>query len=99
MTVVSGHEVYYDPYDVGIDADPYPTFRRLREEAPLYRNEQHDFWALSRYDDVEASFADRETFISGRGGILELIKANIEMPPGVVIFEDPPTHTIYRKLR
>jgi cytochrome P450 len=98
VTVVSGHEVYYDPYDVGIDADPYPTFRRLREEAPLYRNEQHDFWALSRYDDVEASFADRETFISGRGGILELIKANIEMPPGVVIFEDPPTHTIYRKL-
>ena len=74
--------VYYDPYDVDIDADPYPVFRRLREEAPLYYNETHDFYALSRYDDVERGLVDRETNISGRGGILELIKANIEMPPG-----------------
>jgi cytochrome P450 len=98
VTVVHDNDVYYDPYDVDIDADPYPTFRRLRDEAPLYYNEQHDFFALSRYDDVERSLADRETFISGKGAILELIKADIEMPPGVVIFEDPPTHTIYRKL-
>ncbi len=91
-------DVYWDPYDVAIDADPYPTFRRLREEAPLYYNEQHDFYALSRYDDVERGLVDRGTNISGRGGILELIKANIEMPPGVLIFEDPPTHTIHRGL-
>jgi len=90
--------VYYDPYDVEIDADPYPVFRRLREEAPLYYNEQYDFYALSRYDDVERGLVDRETNISGRGGILELIKANIEMPPGILIFEDPPTHTIHRAL-
>ena len=88
--------VYYDPYDVEIDADPYPVFRRLREEAPLYYNEQYDFYALSRYDDVERGLVDRETNISGRGGILELIKAGIEMPPGILIFEDPPTHTIHR---
>jgi cytochrome P450 len=98
VTVIGGTDVYYDPYDVEIDADPYPTFRRLRDESPLYYNEPHDFYALSRYDDVERSLGDRETFISGKGGILELIKADIEMPPGVVIFEDPPTHTIYRKL-
>ena len=91
-------DVYYDPYDVAIDADPYPTFQRLREEAPLYYNEPHDFYALSRYEDVERGAVDRDTFISGRGGILELIKADIEMPPGVVIFEDPPTHTIHRSL-
>jgi len=90
--------VYYDPYDVEIDADPYPVFRRLREEAPLYYNEQYDFYALSRYDDVERGLVDRETNISGRGGILELIKAGIEMPPGILIFEDPPTHTIHRAL-
>ena len=41
---------------------------------------------------------DPATFISGRGGILELIKAGIEMPPGILIFEDPPTHTIHRRL-
>ena len=91
-------DVYYDPYDVGIDADPYPVFRRLREEAPLYYNELHDFYAVSRYDDVERGLVDRDTNISGRGGILELIKADIEMPPGVLIFEDPPTHTIHRGL-
>jgi cytochrome P450 len=91
-------DVYYDPYDVAIDADPYPVFRRLREEAPLYYNEAYDFFAVSRYDDVERGLVDRTTNISGRGGILELIKMNIEMPPGVLIFEDPPTHTIHRAL-
>jgi cytochrome P450 len=88
----------YDPYDVEIDADPYPVFRRLREEAPLYRNDEHDFYALSRFADVERGLVDRETYISGRGAILELIKANMEMPPGTLIFEDPPIHTVHRGL-
>ena len=88
----------YDPYDVAINADPYPAFRRLREHAPLYYNEQYDFFAVSRYDDVERGLKDRETYISSRGAILELIKAEIEMPPGVIIFEDPPIHTMHRGL-
>ena len=98
MTATRTSDVYYDPYDVDIYADPYPVFRRLREEAPLYYNEAYDFFAVSRFDDVERGLVDRETYISGRGGILELIKANIEMPPGTLIFEDPPTHTIHRGL-
>jgi len=98
MPASSGSDVYYDPYDVGINADPYPVYRRLREEAPLYRNEQHDFYALSRFDDVQRGLNDRQTFISGRGGILELIRADIEMPSGVLIFEDPPIHTLHRGL-
>src|SRR5580692_4486686 len=91
-------DVYYDPYDVEIDADPYPVFRRLREEAPLYYNDRHDFYAVSRFEDVERGLVDARTYISGRGGILELIKANIEMPSGVLIFEDPPVHTVHRGL-
>ncbi|WP_106398786.1 cytochrome P450 [Actinocorallia populi] len=91
-------DVYYDPYDVGIDADPYPVYRRLREEAPLYYNEKHGFYAVSRFDDAEAGLNDTRTFISGRGAILELIKADMEFPPGVIIFEDPPLHTVHRKL-
>jgi cytochrome P450 len=91
-------DLRYDPYDVEINRDPYPTFRRLREEAPIYYDDRHDFWAASRYEDVERGLVDRTTFISGRGGVLELIKAGIEMPPGIVIFEDPPTHTIHRSL-
>ena len=97
-SAVTASDVYYDPYDVDINADPYPVFRRLREEAPLYYNERLDFYAVSRYEDVERGLKDRETFISGRGGILELIKADIQIPPGSVIFEDPPTHTIHRSL-
>jgi cytochrome P450 len=98
MTTVSRSDVYYDPYDVGITADPYPVYRRLREEAPLYYNEALDFYALSRHDDIERGLLDNATFISGKGGILELIRANIELPPGVFIFEDPPAHTIHRRL-
>src|SRR5215475_3963389 len=91
-------DVYYDMYSVDINADPYPVYRQLREEAPLYYNDTHDFYALSRYDDVEGALKDRETFISGRGGVLELIKSDIDIPPGTVIFEDPPSHTIHRGL-
>lgn len=96
MTDTTG--VSYDPYDIEINADPYPAFRRLREQAPLYFNEQYEFYAVSRYDDVERGLKDRETYISGRGAILELIKADLEMPPGVIIFEDPPVHTVHRGL-
>jgi cytochrome P450 len=98
MTTSATSEVYFDPYDVELNADPYPMFRRLREEVPLYYNEQHDFYAVSRFDDVNAALVDHETFSSARGAILELIKANIDIPKGVVIFEDPPIHDIHRKL-
>lgn len=98
MTVSAASDVYFDPYDVGLNADPYPMFRRLREESPLYYNEQHDFYALSRYADVDDAIVDYQTFSSARGAILELIRANIDMPPGVLIFEDPPVHNIHRKL-
>ena len=96
--VVSASDVYYDPYDLEINRDPYPTFRRMREEAPLYYNEQHDFYAVSRHEDVAAGLANRATFLSSRGNVLELIKSGIEMPPGLVIYEDAPTHAIHRKL-
>src|ERR1700722_530506 len=98
MTAQNMSDVYYDPYDIAIDADPYPVFRRLREEAPLYYNEAHDFYAVSRFDDGERGYLDPKTFISGRGGIIELIRANVAMPSGVLIFEDPPIHTIHRRL-
>ncbi|MEX3653339.1 MULTISPECIES: cytochrome P450 [Mycolicibacterium] len=90
--------VYYDPYDVGIVADPYPVYARLREEAPIYHNERYGFWALSRHADVERALADWETFSNSRSDILELIKSDFDMPPGVMMFEDPPMHTLLRGL-
>jgi cytochrome P450 len=98
MSTKTTSDVYYDPYDVDIARDPYPVFRRLREEAPLYRNDKHDFYAVSRFEDVERGLVDKETYISGRGAILEFIKADVAVPPGVIVFEDPPVHTMHRGL-
>ena len=70
----------------------------MRDEAPLYYNEHHDFYALSRFEDVEPGLIDWETFSSGRSDILEIIKANIELPPGLILFEDPPVHDVHRGL-
>lgn len=94
---MSAHLVY-DPYDVEIDADPYPVYRRLRDEAPLYRNEHLDFWGLSRFADVEAALKDSGRLSSAKGDILEVVKADPVMPPGVFINEDPPEHTMHRAL-
>ncbi len=92
--------INYDPYDFEIDNDPYPVWRRLREEAPLYYNEPFDFYALSRFDDVEAGLTDWKTYSSAKGMLLEIIKAvieyDIELPPGNVLFEDPPIHNVHR---
>ena len=62
MTVATASGAYYDPYDVGINADPYPAFRRLRDEVPVYYNQRYHFWALSRYVDVERAFVNWQTF-------------------------------------
>ena len=90
--------IYWDPYDPEFVANPFPVFRRLREEAPLYYNEKYDFYALSRYEDVAKGLLDRDTFSSARGGIIEFIKSGVVPPKGVFIFEDPPLHTIHRGL-
>ena len=91
-------ELYYDPYSVELNMNPYSVFARIREEAPLYYNDKNDFYALSRFDDVNKALIDHETFISGRGALLEIIKSGMEIPPGTLIFEDPPIHNIHRNL-
>ena len=98
MSTVTEAEPYFDPYDVGINADPYPYYERLREEAPVYYNERYDFWALSRHADVEKALVSWGEFSNTRSDILDVIKADIELPPGVIMFEDPPVHTMHRGL-
>ena len=93
-----GPDPYYDPFDAAINVDPYPTFARLRDGAPIYHNERYDLWALSRYDDVEQALVDWRTFSNARGDILEIIQSGMELPSGVVMFEDPPVHTMHRGL-
>jgi cytochrome P450 len=91
-------DLYWDPFSVEIWEDPYPIYKRMRAEAPVYYNDQHDFYAFSQFDDIDRGLADWRTFASGRGNIYEFIKAGIDIPPGTVIMEDPPTHDINRGL-
>ncbi len=93
-----GADIYYDPYSIEIDRDPYPTWARMRDEAPLYFNERHNFYALSRFEDVLEASKDNATFISGEGTILELLDAPQEMVPNWLLFMDPPEHTRLRTL-
>jgi cytochrome P450 len=98
MSIVNDTGVYFDPYDVDINADPYPTYARLRDEAPIYHNDRYDFWALSRHADVEQALVNWPTFSNTRSDILDIIRAGIELPPGVILFEDPPLHGMHRGL-
>jgi cytochrome P450 len=91
-------DLSYDPYTAINNPDPYPLYQRMRDEAPLYYNPELDFWAVTRYADCEVGLRDAKRYISGKGGILELIKADIELPPGNLIFEDPPAHDVHRSL-
>lgn len=98
MTKPKTVDLYYDPFDFEIDDDPYPVWRRMREEAPLYYNERHDFYALSRWDDVARELPNWQTYRSGRGTTMDIIKIAPEVPPGVILFEDPPLHDLHRRL-
>lgn len=92
------NDLHYDPWNVDIDLDPYPTYRRLRDECPIYYNERHNFWGVSRYADVDAALKDTTRLSSSKGDILEVVMADPVMPPGIFINEDPPLHTIHRAI-
>ena len=67
MTGANTTDLYYDPFDFDIDDDPYPIWRRMRDEAPLYRNDKYNFYALSRHDDVSRELHNWDTYRSGKG--------------------------------
>ncbi len=99
MTLLPGNtDIDYSPFDVVMNVDPYPTYKRLRDEAPIYYNETYNFWALSRHSDVEAAFANWEVFSSAHGDILEVIQSGMPIPRGVIMWQDPPEHTKHRNL-
>lgn len=98
MTIDPAVDLYYDPFDFDIDDDPYPVWKRMRAEAPLYYNEKHGFYALSRYEDVARGLPDWETYRSGRGTTADILFSGIEIPPGILLFEDPPLHDLHRRL-
>lgn len=98
MTGAGAIDAYYDPFDFDIDDDPYPYWKRLRDEAPLYYNEKHDFFALSRYEDVARELPHWDVYRSGRGTTMDVITSGVDVPPGIILFEDPPLHDLHRRL-
>src|SRR3546814_12583788 len=93
MSAATASDLYFDPYDVEITADPYPVLKRLRAEAPLYYNERYDFYALTRFDDVERPPVARDPFINGRGTVPDLITPDPPQPPDTPTSAHPPPHT------
>ena len=92
-----GAEPYWDPFDTELDDHPHEVWRRLRDDVPVYRNDRYDFWALSRYADVEAAHRDPATFSSAHGTVLDIMGPDMSST-GLIIFMDPPEHTILRAL-
>ena len=90
-------DLYWDPFDYGIHRDPHPVWARMMEEAPLYRNDEYDFWAVTRFDDVMDAICDAKTFSSAQGDILEIIRAG-GAQHNSIIFMDPPDQTALRNL-
>ena len=90
-------ELLYDPYSYEIDADPYPLYRRMRDEAPVYYNPELDFYALTRFQDCLDAFLDVRAFSSAKGTVLELM-GDQQLAGSMIIFMDPPRQTRYRNL-
>ena len=89
----------FDPYDPVVQEDPYPTYRRLRDEAPLYWNEDRGFWVLSRFDDVYAAAHDPLRFSSAQGILIgHQAKPEAQNAVPMMIMMDPPRHDELRRL-
>jgi cytochrome P450 len=87
-----------NPFSHEFHEDPYPTYRWLRQNAPLYRNEQFDFWALSRFRDVVDASYDWQTYSSAQGTTIERVDGALFGERPMMIFTDPPRHDRLRKL-
>ncbi|HMC38122.1 MAG TPA: cytochrome P450 [Acidimicrobiales bacterium] len=92
-------ELVYDPYDYAIHDDPYPTYARMREEAPLYHSDLYGFWALSRHSDVAAGFKDGRRLSNRYGVSLDPASFGPEAHRAMSFLAmDPPDHTRMRAL-
>lgn len=86
----------YDPFSVDVLEDPYPTYAWLRQNHPVYRNEEIGFVALSRFEDVQAAARDWRTFSSASGIVLD--GTGQAVAPGNFLELDPPEHDRLRAL-
>ncbi|HUD18480.1 MAG TPA: cytochrome P450, partial [Acidimicrobiales bacterium] len=96
---MSNGPVTYSPYAYEIHEDPYPTYARMRAEAPVYRHDELDFWALSRHEDVLAAFRNLDGFSNAQGVSLEPSAFGPDAHKFMSFLAlDPPRHTRMRSL-
>ena len=90
-------KIVFDPFSQEYWNGAWDTYRRMQEEAPVYYNEQYDFYALTRHADVAAGLKDFETYSSAYGIDLSMVRSG-QRPPQSIIFMDPPDHRHMRSL-
>ena len=86
--------ISYDPFDYALQENPYPTYRRLRAEAPVFHNAERGFYALSRFEDCNDAVRDYKRFSNEGGSALE----ELEAQTSYLNNSDPPDHTRLRRL-
>jgi hypothetical protein len=57
----------YDPFSDAVFDDPYPVYRRMRDESPVHYLEEYDCWFVSRFADVWALEQDQRNLTSKHG--------------------------------
>jgi cytochrome P450 len=91
-------ELVFDPFSEDFFNGPWEIYRRLRDEAPVYYNDEHDFYALSRHEDVAAAYKDFETYSSAYGLDLAQVRSDAPLDAKMIILMDPPEHRQMRSL-
>ena len=93
MVGVGPKMISFEPYSMEFATDPYPSYKWLRDEAPVFHHRELNFWAISRYADVVQAHFDPATY-SSAGGVT--IEPMIDM--GFLIMKDPPHHSVHKML-
>ncbi|OBK12667.1 cytochrome P450 [Mycobacterium asiaticum] len=91
-------KVVFDPFSEDFFNSPYETYRRMRDEAPVYYSAEYDFYALTRHEDVAAAFKDYQTYSSAYGVDLSQVRKGQVTKHGSIIAMDPPQHRRMRGL-
>jgi cytochrome P450 len=93
-------KLIFDPFSEDFFNGPYETYRRMRDEAPVYHSDEHDFYALTRHEDVAPAFKDFDTYSSKYGVDLASVRNGLPIETGMkmIIFMDPPEHRNMRSL-
>src|SRR4249920_376719 len=97
MSISTSRLMEYDPFSQEFQADPFPVYRWMRDEAPVFYSEKWNWWALSRFDDVRAAALDPETYLSFEGIDID-DTAKDQNPPGFLPNVDTPRHDQIRRV-